>query len=44
MPFKKILTVIKHIPGHGCSITDSHFKMPKVSLSEKDLNKRFLSF
>ncbi len=37
---KKILTVIKHIPGHGCSITDSHFKMPKVSLSEKDLNKK----
>ena len=36
---KKILSVIKHIPGHGCSSTDSHLKMPKVKLSEKILNK-----
>ena len=26
----KIITVMKHIPGHGCSILDSHYKMPKV--------------
>jgi len=34
----KIISVIKHIPGHGCSISDSHKKMPKVNLSFKELN------
>ena len=34
----KLITVIKHIPGHGCSISDSHYKMPKVNLSYKKLN------
>ena len=36
---QKILTVIKHIPGHGCSSNDSHRILPKVSLDEKILNK-----
>ena len=36
---KKILTVIKHIPGHGCSNIDSHLSMQKVNLSVKNLNK-----
>ncbi len=27
----KIATVIKHIPGHGLSKVDSHFKMPVIS-------------
>ena len=36
---RKILTVIKHIPGHGCSTTDSHLTMPKVDLRENILNK-----
>ena len=35
---QKILTVIKHIPGHGCSTKDSHLTLPKVNLSEKFLN------
>jgi beta-N-acetylhexosaminidase len=35
---KKIITVIKHIPGHGCSNKDSHLGAPKVNLSEKILN------
>jgi beta-N-acetylhexosaminidase len=35
----KIISVIKHIPGHGCAIFDSHFKMPKVNLSRNELNK-----
>ncbi len=35
-----IATVIKHIPGHGCSSADSHLSMPKVNLSEKELNKK----
>jgi len=34
----KIITVIKHIPGHGCAISDSHYKMPKVNSSYKELN------
>ncbi len=37
--FNKIITVIKHIPGHGCSSDDSHQKMPKVNLDIKTLNK-----
>ncbi len=36
---KNILTVIKHIPGHGCSTKDSHLILPKVNLDEKTLNK-----
>ena len=36
----KIISVIKHIPGHGCGTSDSHFKMPKVNLSLKELNKK----
>ena len=28
-----IATVIKHIPGHGCSSIDSHLRMPKVNLN-----------
>ena len=35
----KILAVIKHIPGHGCSKIDSHLRMPKVRLNEKILNE-----
>ena len=34
----KIVTVIKHIPGHGCSTTDSHNEMPKVNLDTKALS------
>ena len=34
----KIINVIKHIPGHGCATMDSHFKMPRVNLSYKNLN------
>ena len=39
MSCSKILTVIKHIPGHGCSSKDSHLILPKVNLGEKILNK-----
>ena len=35
-----VVNVIKHIPGHGCSSVDSHFRLPKVNLSEKTLNRK----
>ena len=34
-----ILSVIKHIPGHGCSTKDSHLILPRVNLDESTLNK-----
>ena len=34
----KVISVIKHIPGHGCATKDSHYFLPKVNLSEKKLN------
>ena len=34
----KIISVIKHIPGHGCAKSDSHYKMPLVNSSLKELN------
>jgi beta-N-acetylhexosaminidase len=41
----KLITVVKHIPGHGCAISDSHYFMPKVNLSYKKLNdKDFFPF
>ena len=36
--FNKIVTVIKHIPGHGCSRIDSHNEMPKVKLDTMALS------
>ena len=36
---QKVLTVVKHIPGHGCSTKDSHLILPKVNFNEKLLNK-----
>ena len=36
---KRIVTVVKHIPGHGCSTVDSHLKMPIVNLKEKNLDQ-----
>ena len=35
-----IATVIKHIPGHGCSTVDSHLSLPKVNLRKIELNKK----
>ena len=36
---QNIVSVIKHIPGHGCTSIDSHLRMPKVNLSKKILNQ-----
>ena len=35
----KIFGVIKHIPGHGSSVSDSHKKLPKISFKLKELNE-----
>ena len=41
----KIATVIKHIPGHGMSKSDSHHKTPKTTLSKLKLkNNDFMPF
>ena len=36
----KIATVIKHIPGHGSSNLDSHFHIPIVNKTKKNLYKK----
>ena len=36
---KKILTVTKHIPGHGFADHDSHFKTPIIHVSKKVLER-----
>jgi len=35
---QNIVSVMKHIPGHGCSTKDSHLTLPRVNLTEKSLN------
>jgi beta-N-acetylhexosaminidase len=36
---QNVATVIKHIPGHGCSTKDSHLTLPRVKLDIASLNK-----
>jgi len=37
-----VFTTIKHFPGHGSTIQDSHFKLPLISKSESDWRKQDL--
>ena len=36
----KIATVIKHIPGHGPSMCDSHYKTPMIKTNKRELIKK----
>ena len=36
----KIATVVKHIPGHGLSISDSHYKTPIIKANKNELIKK----
>ncbi|RIL07079.1 MAG: beta-N-acetylhexosaminidase [Proteobacteria bacterium] len=37
-----MLAIAKHFPGHGDTLEDSHFELPKLSCSKNDLLKREL--
>ena len=37
--YNKIINIIKHMPGHGCTSVDSHLNEPRISLSENKLNR-----
>ena len=34
-----VLPVVKHIPGHGRAMADSHHELPRVSASREELNR-----
>ena len=36
----KIATIVKHIPGHGMSKCDSHYKTPIIKINKKELIKK----
>lgn len=39
-----VLPVLKHIPGHGRSVLDTHFDLPFVAASEAELEADFAPF
>jgi beta-N-acetylhexosaminidase len=39
-----ITPVMKHIPGHGAALCDSHKELPTVTLSRAELEKHFAPF
>jgi beta-N-acetylhexosaminidase len=41
---QEIIPVMKHIPGHGAALCDSHEALPTVSLSREELEPHFIPF
>jgi beta-N-acetylhexosaminidase len=39
-----VASVIKHIPGHGRSMADSHLELPRVTAGDNELSKDFEAF
>ena len=41
---ENVFPIIKHIPGHGRSKTDSHYELPVIKVSKKVLQEDFYPF
>lgn len=39
-----VVGVVKHMPGHGRAVVDSHHELPTVSISKKELEQDFAPF
>ncbi len=39
-----VIGVVKHIPGHGRALADSHFELPIVTASRAELERDFVPF
>ncbi|MGO9390393.1 beta-N-acetylhexosaminidase [Rhodoblastus sp.] len=39
-----VMPVMKHIPGHGRALADSHFELPRVRASRAELERDFAPF
>lgn len=44
MQSNNLISVVKHFPGHGSSVKDSHFLVPYVKNSEEIFNKHIIPF
>ncbi len=39
-----VMPVMKHVPGHGRALSDSHLELPRVAASREDLRQDFAPF
>lgn len=44
MQHNNLISVVKHFPGHGSSVRDSHFFVPYIKNYEEILNKHIIPF